>query len=120
MTAPKWPTMPVRDEWLPPVHSRDDALAYLAARDRALVARLRGTALDALAIDGQAQELSREVTELRAALDEHREVLIELLQAVDVAIHAGDWEVDGACDPESILARARLVVDKDRGSGKHG
>jgi hypothetical protein len=31
----------------------------------------------------------------------------DLLEAVEIAIKAGDWVVDGACDPELAIHRLR-------------
>jgi hypothetical protein len=36
-----------------------------------------------------------------------REALVDLLEAVDAAISSGDWKVDGACDPDAAIQRAR-------------
>ncbi len=35
------------------------------------------------------------------------EALIDLLDAVETAIKAGDWKVDGACDPDLAIRRAK-------------
>ena len=39
-----------------------------------------------------------------------REALIDLLEAIDLAIYSGDWRVDGACDPDAAIQRARDVL----------
>jgi hypothetical protein len=38
------------------------------------------------------------------------EALMDLLEAVDLAIYSGDWRVDGACDPDVAIQRAREVL----------
>ena len=38
------------------------------------------------------------------------EALIDLLEAVDLAIYSGDWKVDGACDPDAAIQRAREAL----------
>ena len=39
-----------------------------------------------------------------------REELKDLLEAVETAIASGDWKVDGACDPDAVIQRARNVL----------
>jgi len=39
-----------------------------------------------------------------------KEALKELLEAVEAAIQAGDWKVDGACDPDKAISRARKAL----------
>jgi hypothetical protein len=39
-----------------------------------------------------------------------REALVDLLEAVDLAIYSGDWKVDGACDPDAAIQRARKAL----------
>lgn len=39
-----------------------------------------------------------------------REELKDLLEAVETAIASGDWKVDGACDPDSVIQRARKIL----------
>lgn len=41
-----------------------------------------------------------------------REALVDLLEAVDAAISSGDWKVDGACDPDAAIQRARNVLEQ--------
>ena len=41
-----------------------------------------------------------------------REALADLLEAVDLAIYSGDWKVDGACDPDAAIQRARNVLSQ--------
>ena len=38
------------------------------------------------------------------------EALKELLEAVEDAIQAGDWKVDGACDPDSVIRRSKEAL----------
>jgi hypothetical protein len=33
-------------------------------------------------------------------------IIASLLQAMEAAIESGDWKVDGACDPDCVMARA--------------
>ena len=39
-----------------------------------------------------------------------QEALKELLEAVEAAIQAGDWKVDGACDPDLAIRRAKEAL----------
>ena len=39
--------------------------------------------------------------------NEERKALEDLIEAVEAAINAGDWKVDGACDPTLVLIRAK-------------
>lgn len=41
---------------------------------------------------------------------EHVEVLRDLSEVCRAAIKAGDWKVDGACDPDSLLRRADAAI----------
>ena len=43
------------------------------------------------------------MTDLRKAAE-------DLLEGVEAAIKAGDWKVDGACDPESAIVRLRQAL----------
>ena len=52
---------------------------------------------------------------LMAAAPELLSALKDLCEAVEVAIKAGDWKVDGACDPESSLCRAKSSIYKATG-----
>lgn len=38
------------------------------------------------------------------------DVLQDLLEAVEAAIQAGDWKVDGACDPDLAIRRAKETL----------
>ena len=38
------------------------------------------------------------------------EALKELLEAVEDAIQAGDWTVDGACDPDLVIKRSKKAL----------
>ena len=39
-----------------------------------------------------------------------RQALEDLIEAVEMAINAGDWKVDGACDPTLVLMRAKEAL----------
>ena len=52
---------------------------------------------------------------LIAAAPELLEALTNLLCAVDTAIAAGDWKIDGACEPELDILRARAAIAKAEG-----
>ena len=39
-----------------------------------------------------------------------RDELKDLLEAVEVAIASGDWKVDGACDPDFVIQRAKKAI----------
>src|SRR5690625_1913496 len=41
---------------------------------------------------------------------EHVEVLRDLRDLARAAIDAGDWVVDGACDPDAVLRRADAAI----------
>ena len=43
-----------------------------------------------------------------------REVLQDLLEAIDLAIYSGDWKVDGACDPDIAISRAKKVLEQPK------
>ena len=43
------------------------------------------------------------MTDLRKAAE-------DLLEGVEAAIKAGDWKVDGACDPDSAIVRLRQAL----------
>ena len=42
------------------------------------------------------------------------EIVKELVQTMESAIHAGDWKVDGACDPDLILRIAKKAIQNDK------
>lgn len=44
---------------------------------------------------------------------EHVEVLRDLSEVCRAAIKAGDWKVDGACDPDSDLEYARHTLRRN-------
>lgn len=52
---------------------------------------------------------------LVAAAPELFEALVDLLDCIETAIKAGDWKVDGACDPDAALDRARRAIAKATG-----
>lgn len=39
-----------------------------------------------------------------------REELKDLLEAVEAAIASDDWKVDGACDPDLVIQRAKKAI----------
>jgi len=39
-----------------------------------------------------------------------QEALKELLETVEEAIQAGDWKVDGACDPDLVIRRSKEAL----------
>ena len=41
-----------------------------------------------------------------------RQALEDLIEAVETAINAGDWKVDGACDPTLALIRAKEALEQ--------
>ena len=43
-----------------------------------------------------------------------QEALKELLEAVEEAIQAGDWKVDGACDPDLAIRRAKQALAQEQ------
>lgn len=42
--------------------------------------------------------------------NDFRESLIELLSIIEDAIKSGDWKVDGACDPDMAIQRAKKTL----------
>jgi hypothetical protein len=40
-------------------------------------------------------------------MKKHDEIIIGLVEAIEQSIEIGDWQVDGRCDPDMILAIAR-------------
>ena len=46
-------------------------------------------------------------------MDKKLMLIADLVDCINSAIKAGDWKVDGACDPDSILKRARLMIEKN-------
>lgn len=60
------------------------------------------------------ERLYEESGYLRRKSDELREVAKDLLESVNSAIKTGDWKVDGVCDPELVIQRARKALkEKD-------
>ena len=43
-----------------------------------------------------------------------QEALKELLEAVEEAIQAGDWKVDGACDPDLVIRRSKEALAQEQ------
>ena len=43
-----------------------------------------------------------------------KQELEDLIEAVEAAINAGDWKVDGACDPTLVLIRAKKAIEQAR------
>lgn len=41
--------------------------------------------------------------------------IIDLVEVVTTAINAGDWKVDGACDPDAVLERSLRAIAKASG-----
>lgn len=40
----------------------------------------------------------------------YEKCIAELLNAIDVAIKCGDWKVDGACDPATVIDFAEYIL----------
>ena len=38
------------------------------------------------------------------------QVIIDLLEVMAMAISSGDWKVDGACDPDYVIERAKYYL----------
>ena len=45
-------------------------------------------------------------------MGQEKYIIEELVGIIEVAINAGDWKVDGACDPELILKRAKRYLEE--------
>jgi hypothetical protein len=80
--------------------------------------------------DGRAVALAQQIVSLRvdvyqaertanarliAAAPDLLKHLRELVEIVDAAISAGDWKVDGCCDPSLSLDWARAAIAKAEG-----
>ena len=46
-------------------------------------------------------------------MDKKLMLIADLVDCINSAIKAGDWKVDVSCDPDSILKRARLMIEKN-------
>ena len=42
--------------------------------------------------------------------NEEHKIIYDLLEVMCAAINAGDWQVDGACDPDRIIHRACIYL----------
>lgn len=42
--------------------------------------------------------------------DANLEIVARLLETMEHAIKAGDWKVDGACDPDAVMTAAEAVL----------
>lgn len=62
-----------------------------------------------------AEEADAEIATLRAELQAVKGVTRGLVETIDAAIRLGDWEVDGRCDPDMDLERARALMEKSDG-----
>ena len=49
---------------------------------------------------------------LMAAAPELVDCVSDLIDAIETAIRAGDWKVDGACDPTEVVIRAKAIKSK--------
>lgn len=45
--------------------------------------------------------------------DEKLRFIADLVDCIETAIKAGDWKVDGVCDPEALLEGARFMLKKN-------
>jgi hypothetical protein len=41
------------------------------------------------------------------------DIIIDLVCVIEAAIRAGDWKVDGACDPDSCINLAEEVLREE-------
>ena len=62
-----------------------------------------------------AESVATQNIPLIAAAPELLNTLRELVEIVDAAISAGDWKVDGCCDPSLSLNWARATIAKAGG-----
>ena len=46
-------------------------------------------------------------------MEQEKHIIKELVDTIEVAISAGDWKVDGACDPDYILKRAKKHLEEE-------
>ena len=58
---------------------------------------------------------SRADADLIAAAPDLLEAIKGLLESVTDAINAGDWKVDGVCDPDIDIQRANAAIAKATG-----
>jgi hypothetical protein len=61
-------------------------------------------------------EVAEANARLIAAAPNLESALALLLEGVETAIKSGDWKVDGACDPEVAILKARAALKKARGT----
>ena len=64
----------------------------------------------------EVQRLGQEIEQSKGI--EMRQALEDLIEAVETAINAGDWKVDGACDPTLVLIRAKEALAQPEPVGK--
>lgn len=55
--------------------------------------------------------VAKEVKELEAELAAANSIIAQLTETITAAIESGDWKVDGANDPDSILKMARRHLE---------
>jgi hypothetical protein len=44
--------------------------------------------------------------------EQEEQIIVDLLEVMEAAIQAGDWVVDGACDPYSAMDRAEILLTR--------
>lgn len=43
----------------------------------------------------------------------HIKLIKDAAEMIETAIHAGDWKVDGACDPDMLLRRLHKAIQEN-------
>src|SRR5690606_29111506 len=82
--------------------------AQILAADGSLIARMSATADRSLDEKGANARLI-------AAAPDGLTAGTDLLHVVKAAIRAGDWKVDGACDPDAAIRRMEQFIAKATG-----
>jgi hypothetical protein len=65
-----------------------------------------------MALDAQAALYKNEMRrqQLEWLAEEYPATVRALVDVIESAIASGDWKVDGACDPDGALSRARRLL----------
>lgn len=62
--------------------------------------------------DKPAAQKARSLHATLGLMDEETEIIMQLLEAMNAAIAAGDWKIDGACDPDMAMRRATAYIEQ--------
>jgi folylpolyglutamate synthase/dihydropteroate synthase len=87
-----------------------DEIEALRAEVTALQRELGALHMHAKQRDQYAVEKAVQALDWKTRAERLEEALRELSEVCRAAIKAGDWKVDGACDPDSLLSRADAAI----------